>query len=210
MMAVENLSDNIRKFYVFSFLRELLFIIPVVVLFWQENGLSLTKIMILQAIYTLSIAIFEVPTGVFADKIGRKQSLSIGAFVLLIAAVVYSLGYNFWQFVIAEVVWGLGVTFASGADSAFVYDTLKQSKKEYDFKKIWGNSKSLEYFAAGTAAIIGGFVATYSLRLNWVLVAVSMLLLFFVSLTGISFLFAFSLLMLWGKNGRNMGEGLNG
>jgi len=182
-MVTENISNNIKKFYIFSFLRELLFIIPVVVLFWQENGLSLTKIMILQAIYTLSIAIFEVPTGVFADKIGRKQSLTIGAFVLLIAAVVYSIGYNFWQFVIAEVVWGLGVTFASGADSAFVYDTLKQLKKEHDFKKIWGHSKSLEYLAAGTAAIVGGFVATYSLRLNWVLVAVSMLLLFFVSLS---------------------------
>lgn len=175
--------NNIKKFYLFSFLRELLFIIPVIVLFWQENGLSLTKIMVLQAIYTLSIAIFEVPTGVFADKIGRKQSIAIGAFVLFLAAVVYSFGHNFGQFVIAEVIWGLGITFTSGADSAFVYDTLKQSKKENNFKKIWGNSKSLEYFAAGTAAIIGGFIATYSLRLNWVLVAIVMLLLFFVSLS---------------------------
>ncbi|MBI2666841.1 MFS transporter, partial [Candidatus Woesearchaeota archaeon] len=182
-MAKNLTLNNIKKFYVFSFLRELLFIVPVIVIFWQENGLSLTKIMILQALYTLSIALFEVPTGVFADKIGRKHSLAIGAFVLFIAAVVYSFGHNFWQFVIAEVIWGLGVTFTSGADSAFVYDTLKQSKKENDFKKIWGNSKSVEYFAAGTAAILGGFIATYSLRLNWVLVAVVMLLLFFVSLS---------------------------
>lgn len=182
-MAIKDLSNNIKKFYTFSFLRELLFIIPVVVLFWQENGLSLTRIMILQAIYTLSIALFEVPTGVFADKIGRKQSLSIGAFILLAAAVVYSAGYNFWQFAIAEIIWGLGVTFTSGADSAFVYDTLKQTRKKHDFKKIWGHAKSLEYLAAGIAAVLGGFVATYSLRLNWVLVAFSMLFLFFVSLS---------------------------
>lgn len=182
-MAIKNLSNNIQKFYTFSFLRELLFIIPVVVLFWQENGLSLTRIMTLQAIYTLSIALFEVPTGVFADKIGRKQSLSIGAFILLAAAVVYSVGYNFWQFAIAEIIWGLGVTFTSGADSAFVYDTLKQTRKKHDFKKIWGHAKSLEYLAAGIAAVLGGFVATYSLRLNWVLVAFSMLCLFFVSLS---------------------------
>ncbi len=182
-MAIKNLSNNIKKFYTFSFLRELLFIIPVVVLFWQENGLSLTRIMILQAIYTLSIALFEVPTGVFADKIGRKQSLSIGAFILLAAAIVYSAGYNFWQFALAEIIWGLGVTFTSGADSAFVYDTLKQTRKKHDFKKIWGHAKSLEYLAAGIAAVLGGFVATYSLRLNWVLVAFSMLFLFFVSLS---------------------------
>jgi MFS family permease len=164
---MKSVEGNIKKFYWFSFLNELMFIIPVIVLFWQENGLSLTEIMFLQSLFAISIVILEVPTGVVADKWGRKESLVLGALFLMLGSLVYALGSNFWQFAGAEFVWAIGVTFVSGADSAFVYDSLKQEKKEKDFKKVFGNSKSFGYLAAGLASIIGGFVAVYSLRLNW-------------------------------------------
>ncbi len=163
------LISNIKKFYAFSFFSDLLFIMPVIVLFWQQNGLSLTQIMFLQSIFAIAIVLFEVPTGVIADKYGRKHSISIGTIILIVGVGIYSLGFSFWQFALAEIVWALGLTFVSGTDSALVYETLKQSKKEKDFKKVWGNTKSFNYLATGTAAIIGGFVATYSLRANWYL-----------------------------------------
>jgi MFS family permease len=88
-----------------------MFIIPVVVLFWQENGLSLTQIMILQALFAMSIVIFEVPTGVVADKQGRKRSMIYGSLFLILGALIYSLGHNFFQFFIAEFTWGIGACF---------------------------------------------------------------------------------------------------
>jgi len=179
----KKISENIKKFYWASFFREWMFIIPVVVLFWQQNGLSLTQIMILQSIYAISIVLLEVPTGVIADKWGRKQSMILGALFLILGTIIYGLGHNFLQFILAEVVWGLGGCFFSGADSAFVYDSLKQIKKEDTFKKVLGNAKSWGYLAAGVAGIIGGFVATYSLRLNWFLSTLGMIFLFLVVLS---------------------------
>ena len=178
-----NVLSNIKKYYVFSFFLEFMFIIPVITLFWQENGLSLSQIMLLQSIYALSIVLWEVPTGVFADKVGRKNSLIIGTGFLVFGSLIYSLGYNFLQFAIAEIIWGLGFSFMSGANSAFIYDSLKQSKKEKDFKKVWGNAKSWGYLAAGVSGIIGGLVAVYSKRLDWVLVAIGMLIAFFIALS---------------------------
>jgi len=180
---VKKIKDNIKKFYWFSFFREWMFIIPVIVLFWQQNGLSLTEIMILQALFAIAIVLFEVPTGVVADRVGRKQSMVIGAFIMFIASVIYGLGFNFWQFLVAESTWALGTSFISGANSAFVYDSLKQEKKEKKFKKVWGHGKAVGYFAAGASAIIGGFIADYSLRLNWLFVAIGIFLMFLVALS---------------------------
>ncbi len=161
----------------------MMFIMPVIVLFWQDNGLSLTQIMLLQSIFAISLFLFEVPTGVRAVKFSRKMSMTLGAVFLFLGALSYSLGHNFWQFAGAEVIWGIGCTFISGADSAFVYDSLKQEKKEKEFKRVYGNAESIGYFAVGFSAIAGGLIAVYSLRLNWILTAFSMIILFFIALS---------------------------
>jgi len=181
---VQDLASNIWKFYLFTFFSNLLFIIPVMVLFWQENSLSLTQIMILQSFYALAIVLFEVPTGVIADKFGRKTSLLLGAILLSAGTMIYSLSYGFFQFMIAELIFALGVTFISGADSAFVYDSLKESKKEDDFKRVWGNVTSLNYGGAGIAAIVGGIVASYyTKRLDWAISAVGISISALIALT---------------------------
>lgn len=179
----KQILNNTKKYYLLHFFRECQFIIPVIVLFWQQNGLNLTQIMILQAIFAIGIVLFEVPTGSYADKVGRKQSITLGTFILFIGSIVYSLGTNFWQFAIAELVWALGTSYMSGANSALIYESLKQNKKEDSFKRIWGNIQSFGYLAAGTTGMIGGLVAVYSLRLNWVLVSVFMFFMFVVALT---------------------------
>jgi len=179
----KQLLGNTKKYYLFHFFRECQFIIPVIVLFWQANGLSLTQIMLLQSIFAIGIVLFEVPTGSYADKVGRKQSVALGAFIIFIGAIVYSIGFNFWHFAIAETVWALGTCYISGANSALIYESLKQNKKEGNFKKVWGNVQSFGYLAAGIMGAIGGFVAVYSLRLDWVLVAVAMFFMFLVALT---------------------------
>ena len=53
----------------------LAFFVPVIVLFWQDNDLSMTRIMVLQSLYFLIIVILEVPSGYFVDVFGRRTSL---------------------------------------------------------------------------------------------------------------------------------------
>jgi len=179
---MKNVS-NIKKFYWFSFFSEWVFWVPVIVLFWQANGLSLTEIMILQSLFAISLVLLEVPTGIVADRVGRKQSLVWGSLFVVIGFTAYFLGHNFWQFFGAEFILAIGGSFISGANSAFVYDSLKQAKKENNFKQVWGNSKSLGYLAAAITGILGGFIAVYSLRLTWVPSIFGMIILFFVALS---------------------------
>lgn len=160
----QNLQSNIWKFYFYQILQGMFFAIPVIVLFWQENGLSVTQIMILQSIFAIFMVILEVPTGYFADKLGRKLALIISSVFLTLGAALYSLSYNFWQFVPCEILFAISVSCASGASSAFIYDTLKDLKREDEYKKIWGQAMYYGMIALAASNVIGGFVAKISFR----------------------------------------------
>jgi len=112
----------------------------------------------------IAIIIFEVPSGYFADVLGRRISIISGVILGFFAFLIYSASYNFTGFLIAEIVLGLGSSLISGADSALIYDSLVQLKKEKEYKKIEGRFSAIGNFSEATAAIIGGFIATISLR----------------------------------------------
>ena len=163
-MSVKQLEGNIWKLYMFQILCGLFFSVPVMVLFWQENGLSLTEIMILQSIFSIAVVVLEIPTGYFADVFGRRKSLIYASFFSFFGFVVYSLGLNFYQFLVAEIFLAFAVSLISGANSAMLYDTLKDLKKEKLYKKIWGNILSYAFLSIALACIVGGFVGKIDLR----------------------------------------------
>ncbi len=160
----QKLKSNVWKFYLFQALSALTFFVPVIVLFWQDNGLSLTQIMVLQSLYSLTIVLLEVPSGYFADVFGRRKSLLLASIFLTFGIFTYSLGYNFYQFLIAEILWGVGDSFVSGTDSALVYDTLRDLKQEKLYKKVMGNAVFYYLIATSIASLIGGFIGKLNFR----------------------------------------------
>ncbi len=134
-------------------------IMPVVALYYAENGLSDFDIFILQAIYSCSVALLEIPSGYLADVVGRKKTLLTGAILGTIGFVIYSVSHSFWGFVLAEIILGLGGSCISGSDSALLYDTLVVLKKEQHYLQFEGRITSLGNFAETVAAICGGIIA---------------------------------------------------
>lgn len=137
---------------------------PTIVLFFQENGLDLFDIMLLQAIYSVTIALLEIPSGYAADVLGRKNAMVIGTFLGLVGIVIYAFNYGFWGFLPAAIFMGIGQSFVSGSDTALMYDSLLQMDKGKDFIKLEGRSISMGNFAEAIAFIIGGFLAEITLR----------------------------------------------
>jgi MFS family permease len=158
------LQKNIWKFYLYNMLTGMFFAVPVFVLFWQENGLNLTEIMLLQSIFAISTVILEVPTGYFADVYGRTKTLTIAGATGLLAISIYSMGNNFIQFLIAELFFAFSISFLSGTKSALVYDTLKELGKEKLYKKLWGNLLFYGMMSLAVSSIIGGFIGKINLR----------------------------------------------
>ena len=142
----------------------MLLIMPVVIPFFQENGLDMQQILFLQAAFSVSLILFEVPSGYIADVIGRKFTRVIGNIIVAIAVAFYATAYSFNEFLFVELLLGIGTSLISGADSALLYDTLLELKKEETYAKYAGRLSSVANFSEGIAALIGGQLALISLR----------------------------------------------
>ncbi len=137
---------------------------PVVVLFYNDNGLQMQEIFILKGIYSLGIVAMELPSGWMADVWGRRKTLLMGSILGAVGFMLYALSHQFVWFVVAEIVLGVGYSFVSGADSAMLYDSLQGKGKERDYARQEGRITSAGNVAEALAGIAGGILAGITLR----------------------------------------------
>ncbi len=163
-MNNRKLHSNIWKLYFIRAAKSFTLIMPVIVLFFQENGLSMKEVFLLQSLFSAAVILMEIPTGYFSDCFGRKKSIVIGSILETMGYIIYSQSYSFWGFLLAEIILGVGVSFISGADSAMLYDTLLEERRNNEYRKVEGRGLSMGLFAESVASILGGFLALISLR----------------------------------------------
>ncbi len=161
---VQSLKSNITKLYLIKIAKWFMLFMPIIVLFYQDNGLEMQDIFTLKAVYSVAIVIFEIPSGYLADVLGRKKTLIIGTILGFMGFIVYDFSFTFWSFLVAELVLGLGQSLISGADSALLYDTLKALGNQKKYLKYEGRMVSIGNFAEAIAGILGGLLAEISLR----------------------------------------------
>ena len=70
---------NLIRLYILKVSHWFMLTMPIVVLFYKDNGLDMQQVFILQAIYSIAIVALEIPSGYFADVLGRKNSLIAGS-----------------------------------------------------------------------------------------------------------------------------------
>lgn len=151
---------NVRRVYLWKALTSLHFFAGVLIPFFtQWGGISLHRVLWLQTWFMLCIVALEVPTGAFADRFGRRRSLFCATLFLIAAVVYYATHRGFAHFVLAESLWACAAAFASGADEALAYDSLKAADAAGASKKALARLSTAEIFAIAAAAPIGGLVA---------------------------------------------------
>ncbi|MCP4231806.1 MAG: MFS transporter [bacterium] len=181
-MKQRRLQRNIPLLYVFRMLHMAVFFAPIIVVFFERNGLNMMQVMLLQTVFSVTLLVLEVPSGFIADITGRKVTLIIGSATLFIGVIVYSLGHSFLYFLVAEILWAIAGSLISGSDTAMLYDTLKATGREDDYKRIEGNAYSLMLIGGVISTTLGGFAAELDIRLPFYLTAALFALLLPVSL----------------------------
>jgi MFS family permease len=161
---IQSVQSNIFKLYIIKIAKWFMLFMPIVVLFYKDNGLEMRHIFILQAIYSIAIVALEIPSGYLADAMGRKITLVLGVILGFFGFLTYSFSYGFIGFLIAEIILGLGQSLISGADSAMLYDSLLEIRKKDRYIKFEGRMVSIGNFAEAIAGILGGLLATISFR----------------------------------------------
>lgn len=157
-------NRNIRLLKIHKFLIGLIFWGPIGILYFQKVSGSFTLGMSIFSISVISTAIFEVPTGVLSDRVGRKRTLILGSFCFVLAYLFYAIGTSYLVLVIGSICTGIGRAFYSGNNKALLYDTLKEGGREDQYDHYIGRTNSGMHLALGASAIIGSFVASYSFK----------------------------------------------
>ncbi len=158
---LNNFKGITWRYYVFSFLAGLSFYTAALIPFYTNWGhISLTQVQFLQAWLMFWAFVLEVPTGVIADKFGRKYSVALGCLLTFFSFLIYGSFPNFSAFLVAEFLAAAGMALMSGASEALLYDSLKDENNESKFKNIFGRSFSIGQIAAIISAPVGGFIAS--------------------------------------------------
>ncbi len=160
MTAVVDWRANVRRVYLWKTLTSLHFFAGVLIPFFtQWGGIAFHQVLWLQTWFMLCIVALEVPTGAFADRFGRRRSLLCSTLCLIAAVVYYVTHRGFGHFLVAEFLWACATAFASGADAALTYDSLKAAGAAGDSKKALARLNASEILAIAAAAPIGSLVA---------------------------------------------------
>jgi len=119
--------DAYKLYISLQFFNSMFFsMIFVVASFYEATvaGLSGLQLVLVGTTVELTILLFEVPTGVVADAYSRRLSIIIGYFIMGLAFIVEGSFPHFVPILLAQVLWGIGYTFTSGATQAWLSDEI--------------------------------------------------------------------------------------
>ena len=155
-------------------------------IFLLDAGLSNLEAFAANAFFTAGMVLFEVPTGIVADTVGRRASYLLGTVTLTASTLLYVLlwqmGAPFWQWALVSMLLGLGFTFFSGAVEAWLVDALTATGFKGELEAVFGRGQMVSGAAMLTGSVAGGFIAQQtSLGVPFVLRGVILAVMFAVA-----------------------------
>src|SRR6478735_4472168 len=132
-------------------------------IFLLDAGLSNLEAFAANALFSAGMVLFEVPTGIVADGIGRRASYLAGTVTLTLSTLLYvylwEIEAAFWAWAVASILLGLGFTFFSGAVEAWLVDALTATGYTGSLEAVFGKGQIVGGLAMLTGSVAGGFLA---------------------------------------------------
>src|SRR5688572_32956827 len=107
------MARDLRLFYLFRLLATSYLYVPIFMLFMEARGLSFGERMALGGLYSGIVILVEIPTGVFADRIGRRQSMMLGALTMVVSCLIAYQAHSFVEFLVAETLAAISMSLCS-------------------------------------------------------------------------------------------------
>jgi len=176
--------SNVKKQYLIRLFQSLIPAYVIERLFWQERGVGVQGVIYCEIIYALTVTLMEIPSGILADRFGRKRMLVICGILDVLEFVILLFARDFWAFGLAVFLAGVGRALSSGSGSALLYDSLLAEGKQEGFEKLLGRLNAIDMGGSMVAALSGGVLANWlGFEFNYIISACSMGVVFLIALT---------------------------
>jgi MFS family permease len=157
-------------------------------LFLLDAGLSIAQVFIANSAFSVGTVLFEIPTGVVADTVGRRASFLASLAVLAATTLLYlalaEAGMGVVAFSLVSVLMGLGFTFYSGAMEAWLVDGVRHHGYEGDLDQVFSRGQFISGAAMLVGTVGGGLVGQIDLALPFALRSALLILLFGLAFFG--------------------------
>ena len=151
-------ANNITKVVIINFCRHFHLYIHTYALLLTSRGLSLFQISMIESVVIGTVFVMEIPTGILADRLGRKWSIVLSTLLMMSAEFIFIFAQTYAWYLVIAVLTGTGFAFSSGAIEAMVYDSLPEDKRDDAMKKAMGRVNGMGQIAFFISPIVGGFI----------------------------------------------------
>ena len=134
---------------------------PVMVLMIISKGVSLESVGFIMAILSIFVVLFEVPSGIISDRIGRKTIYLISLAVFIVSFVVIMLSRGFWLIAVGFSLFGLARAFSSGSIESDFIDHYLIEHGEGQLHKIITGMGLGETLGLALGALLGGYLPVF-------------------------------------------------
>ena len=174
--------NPLKKLDIACFLRSQLYLAPVLLLFYQQNGLTIADFVMFQGIFQLTGILFEVPCGYIADITSKKKVLILAFTCFFLRAALWLSFSGVYIVLLGELFNALSRAFLSGVYDSYIFDFLKSKNKTNRMLKECGRtnfamSSGAMFAAIFSAVLYKNFGTIILLSLEFILTLFSIILL---------------------------------
>ncbi len=134
---------------------------------YMSQTQTLAQVIQLSSIYYLSVFVLEVPSGYFSDRVGRRATLLLASAALIGSYICFIVGASFAWFAAGQFLLAAGISFQSGTDTAFHYDSLKALGRESEYAGREAHAEQWAMICLALATLAGGVLGLIDLRLAY-------------------------------------------
>lgn len=162
---------QILKFGFYGFLKNLRFFEPYLLFYLTIiSGLTLFEVGILYAIREIIMYIFEIPSGVIADRYGKKTELVICFLFYIASFLLFFIATDYYIFILAMTLFGLGEAFRSGTHKAMIMQYLDVNDLNLPKSKIYGQTRSMSLIGSMTMSLISIVFIIWLPEVRWLFI----------------------------------------
>lgn len=139
-------------------LKQMMFLMPVLILFYQDKGVSIGDFFLIQGISWIAVFFLEIPTGYIGDVFSRKNTVLTGFVFWIFGYLCWIFGYGFCWLLLGELMFAVAISLISGTIEAYLYDLLKRTRKEHRFHQKLSKMETWANLSLMLATFTGGFM----------------------------------------------------
>ena len=186
-------ANPLKVFNFSTFLQTQILMLPVLLFFYQENGLTAGDFFLFQGIFSITALLFEIPSGYLGDIFPRRNMLIFSFSMFLLRLLLWSVlvaGFEpfkanaYWIILAGEVLYSLSKASYAGVADGYIYDYLKSQNKTNRMLQRYGKMN----FCMSIGTAIASFVGPILYKKYGFPVLITIEILFNVSAIGLLFL----------------------